>query len=185
MKKKMTFSDEYEGPRWTYGLQYRPFGIGTLPEGFLIGSLKEDGTPFPYGTIQYPFELSEKQVSSFQLSFVKAEGLITTPVDRPHERQAPPPFKSVRVKKDGEWHIATRTRNKYGSSRPAFPFVCLDEEVEDMMMTVCCHHGCSYAPGFTQPQFNVTLDEFIDAGGWIECDVCGTAVQVINWKDRS
>jgi len=70
-KPKYIFSDEYTGERWTYGLTYRPFMMATVPKGFIIGSLQEDGTPFRFGTIQYPFELTEQQVSSYELTLVE------------------------------------------------------------------------------------------------------------------
>lgn len=66
------FDDEYKGPRWTYGLTYRPISIGTIPQGWIIDSQK-DHPNFPsFGTIDYPKELTEKEVSSFELIEVKS-----------------------------------------------------------------------------------------------------------------
>ena len=63
------FDEEYDGERFKYGLQYRPFDLGTVPKGHIIGSLRENENkePHRFGTIEYPFELTERQVASFQL----------------------------------------------------------------------------------------------------------------------
>ena len=63
------FDDDYKGERFTYGLQYRPFDLGSIPRGFIIGTLDQDNNerPHQFGTIQYPFELTDQQVKSFEL----------------------------------------------------------------------------------------------------------------------
>lgn len=66
------FDDDYKGPRWTYGMTYRPIGIGAIPKGWIINSQK-DHSAFRFGTIDYPKELTEKEVRSFELTEVKNE----------------------------------------------------------------------------------------------------------------
>lgn len=65
------FDDEYKGPRWTYGLTYRPIGIGAVPRGWIIGSQKDHPSYPNFGTIDYSRELTEKEVRSFELNEVK------------------------------------------------------------------------------------------------------------------
>lgn len=67
MKKEIIFDEDYKGKRYTYGLQYRPLGISCQPDGFIIGSDRENKN-FNFGTIDYPFELSEDQLYSYDLS---------------------------------------------------------------------------------------------------------------------
>ena len=64
------FTEDYTGPRWTYGLRNRPMGIGAQPKGFIIGS---DGPPAGRarnGTIQYPRELTKDELYSFEMELV-------------------------------------------------------------------------------------------------------------------
>jgi hypothetical protein len=63
------FNEDYTGPRWTYGMIYRPLSIGAQPKGFIIGSVKpHDG--FNHGTVDYPRELTRDEVESYQLERV-------------------------------------------------------------------------------------------------------------------
>lgn len=66
------FSEDYTGPRWRYGLQYRPFGFGTVPDGYIIGTLDEDDNarPHRFGTMEYPFPLTEKQLYRYELVLI-------------------------------------------------------------------------------------------------------------------
>lgn len=64
------FSEDYTGPRWTYGLRNRPMGMGAQPKGFIIGS---DGPPAGrarHGTIQYPRELTKDELYDFELELI-------------------------------------------------------------------------------------------------------------------
>lgn len=63
------YDDTYEGLRWTYGLTYRPLGYANVPEGWIVFSDRKH-TDFPFGTIDYPFELTARLVESFQLKGV-------------------------------------------------------------------------------------------------------------------
>lgn len=61
------WSDEYAGPRFTYGLSYRPLSSATAPAGWLIGS-NATHADYAFGTIQYPRPLSDAEVSGYQLT---------------------------------------------------------------------------------------------------------------------
>lgn len=47
------YNDDYKGPRWTYGLSYRPVGMAMVPDGYIIWSDKEH-TKYRFGTLDYP-----------------------------------------------------------------------------------------------------------------------------------
>ena len=64
------FSDEYTGPRWTYGLRNRPMGIGAQPKGFIIGSEGPAVGRARHGTIQYPRELTADELYDFELELI-------------------------------------------------------------------------------------------------------------------
>lgn len=67
------FSDEYTGPRYRYGLTYRPIAVGAVPAGWIIGSQRPHAR-FRYGTIDYPQQLPEGQAQSYELTLVEVEG---------------------------------------------------------------------------------------------------------------
>ncbi len=68
-----TFYDEdYTGPRYTYGFRNRPAGIGCQPNGRIIGSGKQH-KDFRHGTFDWPFELNEEQLYSYELTKVETE----------------------------------------------------------------------------------------------------------------
>ena len=64
------FTEDYTGPRFTYGLRYRPMMIGAQPKGYIIGSGTETHPKFRFGTIQYPRELTPEECYSFELERV-------------------------------------------------------------------------------------------------------------------
>ncbi len=65
------FDEDYTGPRFTYGLRYRPLARFAVPDGWIIGSNK-DHPEFPnFGIVDYPFELSDKQLHSYELKRVE------------------------------------------------------------------------------------------------------------------
>ena len=66
------FDDTYTGPRWTYGLTYRPLASAQVPDGWILWS-ERNHPDFPHGTADYPFELSDRQVKSFELNFIEAK----------------------------------------------------------------------------------------------------------------
>lgn len=60
------FDDDYDGERFTYGLQNRPLSFASVPKGWIIDSNREH-PDFLHGTVDYPGELTEDEVRSFQL----------------------------------------------------------------------------------------------------------------------
>jgi hypothetical protein len=60
---------EYKGPRFRYGLTYRPATYANVPDNYILWS----GKLYPgyaHGTIDYPFRLSDMQVERFELTLV-------------------------------------------------------------------------------------------------------------------
>lgn len=64
------YNDTYVGPRFTYGLTYRPLAQSQIPNGWIIWSDKKH-KDFKFGTVDYPFELSAKEIKSFELTPIK------------------------------------------------------------------------------------------------------------------
>ncbi len=64
------FDDEYNGPRWTYGLVYRPLARFAVPDGWIISSNK-DHPAYRHGTIDYPHQLPERDLKAYELVEVK------------------------------------------------------------------------------------------------------------------
>jgi hypothetical protein len=62
--------EEYTGPRYTYGLSYRPAGYSHMPDGWIVGSEKEHPAFPSFGTVDYPRPLTDEEVQSFQLDTV-------------------------------------------------------------------------------------------------------------------
>lgn len=62
----MTFDDTYDGPRWTYGLSYRPLAYASVPAGWIIGSNRPHPA-YHFGTVQYPRELTAAELDAFEL----------------------------------------------------------------------------------------------------------------------
>ncbi len=60
------WDDEHKGPRWRYGLQNRPVGYGTVPEGWLIQSDRTHFN-FAHGTIDYPRPLTDDEARGYEL----------------------------------------------------------------------------------------------------------------------
>mgnify|MGYP001602228867 FL=1 len=67
MHKMPEFDDTYKGPRFKYGLQYRPVGYANIPDGWIINSDHPHKDFFKFGTIEYPYELGQAEIDSFQL----------------------------------------------------------------------------------------------------------------------
>lgn len=63
------FDDTYTGPRWTYGLTYRPLGYAQVPDGWIVFS-NRDHPDFRFGTVDYPNELHPDTVRQTQLTLV-------------------------------------------------------------------------------------------------------------------
>jgi hypothetical protein len=78
---KTVFDSDYTGPRFTYGMKHRPLSIGAQPKGYIIDSYR-DSDEFRHGTIQYPRQLTEKEVYDFELTPVE-EAKTTPPPPAP------------------------------------------------------------------------------------------------------
>lgn len=63
------FDDEYAGPRYRYGMTYRPPGLSGIPGGFIVGS-EMPHPSFRFGTIDYPFRLDDRVVAQMELTEV-------------------------------------------------------------------------------------------------------------------
>ena len=69
----LLFDDKYKGPRYRYGLELQPPVLGKIPDGFILYSYK--GHPnFHYGTIDYPFKLSDDVVARNKMTIVEIIG---------------------------------------------------------------------------------------------------------------
>lgn len=66
---RFEIDEEYEGPRWTYGLKFRPMMMGAQPKGHVIGS-ERDHPDWRYGTVQYPRALTDEEMYNFELKGV-------------------------------------------------------------------------------------------------------------------
>ena len=63
------FNDEYTGPRFRYGLQYRPIAPGAVPKGFIIHSDRLS-SEYRHGTLDYPTMLPQQTADNYELVFV-------------------------------------------------------------------------------------------------------------------
>jgi defence-against-restriction DarA-like protein len=67
MIPEMIFTEDYTGPRWTYGMTHRPPAIGCQPDGRIIGADRRDDPRALFGTIQYARELTVKEIEGYEL----------------------------------------------------------------------------------------------------------------------
>jgi hypothetical protein len=63
------FEDEYEGPRYTYGLALRPLSAFTVPGGWIIGSARP-AAHFLFGVVDFARELTPAECDRFDLILV-------------------------------------------------------------------------------------------------------------------
>ncbi len=63
------FDDEYSGPRYRYGLQYRPAAGAGIPKGYIVFSDRKHPA-FQFGTIDYPTPLTDAHAKQVDLVFV-------------------------------------------------------------------------------------------------------------------
>ncbi len=73
MDNQMLFNDTYNGPRFTYGLQYRPLIQAQVPDGWIIWSDREH-EDYQFGVTDYPFEIESEKAKSFEMILVKSAG---------------------------------------------------------------------------------------------------------------
>lgn len=60
------YDKTYEGPRYTYGLQFRPVMLGAQPKGYIADS-ERPHKDYHYGTVQYPRELYDWELVDFEM----------------------------------------------------------------------------------------------------------------------
>jgi len=63
------FDDEYQGPRFRYGLRYRPLSTWNVPAGWIVGSARPH-PDFAHGTVDYPREVPPDLVEGYELELV-------------------------------------------------------------------------------------------------------------------
>lgn len=63
----MLFDDKYTGTRYRYGLTYRPPAYANIPAGWIVFSNRTD-PKFKFGTIDYPRQLTEHEIESYELT---------------------------------------------------------------------------------------------------------------------
>lgn len=69
---EIIFSDEYDGPRWTYGLNLRPMHSSHVPHGYIMFSDGAHDNHAKFGTIDYPRELTHEETERYTLTLVTA-----------------------------------------------------------------------------------------------------------------
>jgi hypothetical protein len=68
--EQLIFTEDYTGPRFTYGCMHRPPGLASVPVGRIIGADKRTEQPDPrvlHGTIQYARPLTEAEIDGYEL----------------------------------------------------------------------------------------------------------------------
>jgi len=63
------FDDEYTGPRYRYGLQFRPLSLGAVPDGWIIWSDRKDPA-YRHGTVDYPAMIPQQTADNYELVFM-------------------------------------------------------------------------------------------------------------------
>ena len=63
------FDDSYTGPRWRYGLQYRPASHANIPKGWIVGSVRPSPM-YRHGTVDYTRELSAQEIAQADMDFL-------------------------------------------------------------------------------------------------------------------
>jgi hypothetical protein len=68
---KTIFTEDWSGARFRYGYTNRPFAMAHQPKGFIIGALDQEfrdrDLGVRWGWIEYPFQLSDREVDAFEL----------------------------------------------------------------------------------------------------------------------
>ncbi len=63
------YDKTYEGPRYTYGLQFRPMMLGAQPKGYIADS-ERSHKDYRYGTVQYPRRLYPEELIVYEMETV-------------------------------------------------------------------------------------------------------------------
>jgi len=67
-KPATLFDDTYKGPRFRYGLNYRPLHSSHVPKDFIIWSDRKSEAFPVFGTVDYPRELTQHEIDTFELT---------------------------------------------------------------------------------------------------------------------
>lgn len=70
------YHEDYTGPRYTYGLTIRPVARFNIPDGWIIGSQGKHEKYPRYGTIDYPFALTEEQTFHYDMKLVEQDNTL-------------------------------------------------------------------------------------------------------------
>ena len=65
------FNDNYTGPRFTYGLIYRPMARFVVPGGWIIDSSRPHPDYPTFGVVDYPRPLTEQELLRYDMILVK------------------------------------------------------------------------------------------------------------------
>ena len=68
---KMLFDDDYTGPRYTYGLTYRPLARFAVPDGWVIDSSRPHSDYPTFGVVDYPRPLTEQELYRYDMILIK------------------------------------------------------------------------------------------------------------------
>lgn len=81
--KTLVYKEDYMGPVWVYGCNYRPAGYASVPDGRIVGGDVPKGptAPFNFGTIEYDHPLTAEEITSFELTLFRS-GSTDTDRDR-------------------------------------------------------------------------------------------------------
>lgn len=99
--QELLYDDTYTGPRFTYGLTYRPLVTGAVPQGWILFSDRPHER-YRHGTVQYPRELTAEECAAYELTLV---GLVVPPRRRSGRWVSP--------SQPGDWWTDAEAENGY------------------------------------------------------------------------
>jgi hypothetical protein len=70
MQTAPLFDDTYAGPRWRYGLRFRPLRSWNVPDGWILGSDRPH-PDYAHGTAQWPRRLGLGETTAYELILVE------------------------------------------------------------------------------------------------------------------
>jgi hypothetical protein len=65
--RPLCYDDTYTGPRWAYGLTYRPLSSSNVPRDWIVFSDRPH-PDFRHGTVAYARALTPQEISAYQLT---------------------------------------------------------------------------------------------------------------------
>lgn len=115
----LLYDDTYTGPRYRYGLKYRPVTVANLPKGWIVQSGKKHPDFRLFGTVDFPRQLTEDEVVAFDLEDIGRVEMSKNPTPRGSRSTFPMPHCTLHglpafMRGDGEWyHIWTPDEDIY------------------------------------------------------------------------